>query len=244
MLVYPVDVIDDGPLYKRLMHRAVTRFESDASRWPYPPSRGGQWSDYWESRFAEILFRIGIGMRKLIEAGKVSVEFQSRPVPARFARIRGTRRPDTVTFPKVEAFYKTSHLEDAPIPLIALCHAIVHSYVLVPRTFAGRGLGLQFVDFFLASDRGRASGVHLIRWADVVALVAEARYRDDVVSLRTIRDGQGDELRIPMSSHPQTQADLDNALDLYRNLSRNNAVAVQRFHERWGQLRGIQARPI
>ena len=71
-------MIDDGPRFKPGLYRAVKRFDLDLERWPSPPERGGEeWGDYWQSRFEETLFRVGLGVRKLIERRSFPSRFRS-----------------------------------------------------------------------------------------------------------------------------------------------------------------------
>ncbi len=94
-------MIDDGPRFKLLLYRAVKRFELDLAAWPWPPQRGGdEWGDYWQSRFEDVLFRSGLGVRKLIEAAKLSVEVQARPIDVTFIPLRGTHPPTTLNYPQ------------------------------------------------------------------------------------------------------------------------------------------------
>ncbi|MEU3007758.1 hypothetical protein [Streptomyces sp. NPDC007020] len=74
-------MIDDGPAYKLVLQRTVKRFDLELREWPWPPDRArGDWETYWRVRFEDTLFRVGLGVRKLIEAAKLSVEAQERPV--------------------------------------------------------------------------------------------------------------------------------------------------------------------
>jgi hypothetical protein len=92
-------VIDDGPRFKQLLYRAVKRFELDLAAWPWPPALGGDdWSNYWRCRFEDVLFRTGLGVRKLIEVAKLSIEVQARPVRAVFLPLKGTHYPGKINY--------------------------------------------------------------------------------------------------------------------------------------------------
>lgn len=70
-------MIDDGPRFKLMLYRMIKRFELDLAAWPRPPQRAGDdWGDYWQCRFEDVLFRVGIGVRRLIESAKLSIEVQ------------------------------------------------------------------------------------------------------------------------------------------------------------------------
>jgi len=222
-------VIDDGPRFKLGLYRAAKRFDLDIERWPSPPDRGGdEWGDYWQYRFEETLFLIGLGIRKLVEANKLSVEAQARMVPIAFAPIVGAKAPDTANFHRIEKFY---NLDDAQLrseSIINLCNAIVHSFVLVPRFSWSGPAGLRLVDFVLASDRERGRGAYVVSWRTFVDDLVWHVYRDDVVALFVRRDGKGDEIRVPSSTATSAQ-DLRKLLDQFGSLSARNRSAIDRF---------------
>lgn len=229
-------MIDDGPAYKLLLHRSVKRFDLDLSAWPWPPDHSSQdWGTYWQARFEDTLFRVGLGVRKLIEAAKISIEVQARPIDVSFASLRGARIPDTHNYHRVEEFYETESMRPEQVPVLALCHAIVHSYVLVPR-FSGSGCtGLRLQDFFLASDRGRRKGVYLVDWEGFVRDLVVPVAMDDVTSIIMWRTSDGEELRIPASS----QRPPEEHIEFYKDISIGNAKAVDKFLAKWRQSHGF-----
>jgi hypothetical protein len=229
-------MIDDGPAFKLLLHRSVKRFDLDLSAWPWPPDRSGHdWGTYWQTRFEDTLFRVGLGVRKLIEAAKLSVEVQARPINVSFAPLRGPHVPDTLSYHRVEEFYETESMRLEQVPILALCHAIVHSYVLVPR-FSGSGCtGLLLQDFFLASDRGRRNGVYLVDWESFVRELVTPVVLDDVTSMLIWRTPHGEELRIPTS----TQRPAEEHIEFYRDISAGNSKAVDKFLIKWRQSHGL-----
>ena len=233
-------MIDDGPRFKLMLYRMIKRFELDLAVWPRPPERAGDdWSDYWQCRFEDVLFRAGLGVRKLIEAAKISIEVQGCPMDLSFAPTRGNRVPDTMNYHRVEEFYDVQNASATQLPIISVCHAIVHSYVLVPRfTYSGLD-GLRLHDFFLASDKGRRHGVYLIKWRDLVENLVYPVTRDDICGLLSYRTGEGDELRIPLSTPGLSAESRQQAIELYRNLSKNHAKAVKQFTAKCQAARGL-----
>ncbi len=101
-----------------------------------------------------------------------------------------------------------------------------------------RGLCLE--DFYLASDRERHQGVHLIAWRDLVDKVIHPVFLDDVVSIRTLTRSDGEDLRIPSSSAHLTEAQSDRALDLYLGLSQGHEKAARRFLIGWMTDLGVE----
>ncbi|MGW3167118.1 hypothetical protein ACWC9Q_30505 [Streptomyces sp. NPDC001142] len=229
-------MIDDGPAFKLLLHRSVKRFDLDLSAWPWPPDRcSHDWGSYWQARFEDTLFRVGLGVRKLIEAAKLSIEVQALPINVSFASLRGGRVPNTLNYHRVEEFYETETMRPEPVPVLALCHAIVHSYVLVPR-FSGSGCtGLRLQDFFLASDRGRRKGIYLVDWEQFVRELVMPVVMDDVVSIYAWRTPDGEELRIPASSHRPPEEHIE----FYKDISTGNAKAVEKFLTKWREHNGL-----
>jgi hypothetical protein len=230
-------VIDDGPFYKHMLYRTVKRFDLDIAAWPWPPDRASEyWGDYWRCRFELVLFQVGLGIRKLIEAGKISIEEQSDPVKVEWASRRGDRAPDSMNVHRVEDFYSVQSFETYAIPMLTLSHEIVHSYVLQPR-FVGDGTtGLRLQDFYLAGDYRRRSGVYLVEWRTIGELM-DRLLSDGITQVHTIRTGYGEEIRLPFRSPDSVPADWKEALNLYAGLSRGNANAVARFEKEWNEKR-------
>lgn len=237
---YASHVIDDGPVFKLAIGRAVKRFELDAAAWPRPPRRGGDdWEAYWRWRFEAVLFSVGLGVRKLIEAGKLSLEVQSRPIDVMSAPLVSARVPDVLNLHRADEFYDLESAQPFHIPLVKLCHSIVHSYVLLP-TFAYSGpSGLQLHDFLLASDRGRRERAYFVNWSRFVSTVVEPVVSDEVIEVRHLRTGQGDELRMPLSTPRLMSMDTPQLVQLYTGMSKENAGAVKEFAKRfvdaWGR---------
>lgn len=227
-------MIDDGPRFKQLLYRSVKRFDLDIAAWPWPPDAATEdWADYWECRFADVLFRVGLGVRKLIEAGKLSIEVQARPINAVFFPLLGDRYPNKINYPHLERFYDLSDGRHVQLPLIVLSNAIVHSFVLVP-SFSLLGVeGLRLKEFFLASDRGRRKGVHLITWRDFVYDLVYPVASDDVISSFGLRLPNGESVDIPLSTYAIATEDRQRAIALYRSLSRGNDRAYDEFLAQW-----------
>lgn len=222
----------------------MKRFELDLAGWSWPHARGRDDAlAYWRVRFEDTLFRVGLGVRKLIEAAKLSVEVQERPINVTFIPIREERYPGALDQHHIEDFYDVEAARSDRIPVMILCHAIVHSYVLVPR-FVGSGRGgLRLQDFYLASDRGRKKGVYLINWRTFVDELVGPATSDDVVGLFLRRLPNGEELRIPTSTpHLSTESEA-RLVDLYSGLSQGNAKSVDRFMEEWRQAYGPSPDP-
>jgi hypothetical protein len=227
-----VEVIDDGPQFKLMLYRAVKRFELDLAAWPRPPERAREdWGSYWQCRFEDVLLRVGLGVRRLIDAAKLSIEVQGRPIEILHAPLLATRIPDALNYHRVDEFYDLQAVNSTiKVPLVTLCHAIVHSYVLVPRFEYSAMDGLRLEGFFLASDLGRRQGVYVVQWRQFVDRVVNPIAYDDVCSLVIFRTGQGDEIRIPSSVAID---DRQRALDMYKNLSKEHVKAVKKFDQEW-----------
>lgn len=235
-----VEVIDDGPQFKLMLYRAVKRFELDLAAWPRPPERAREdWGSYWQCRFEEILFRVGLGVRRLIDAAKLSIEVQGCPIEILHAPLLATRIPDALNYHRVDDFYNLQAAISTQVPLVSLCHAIVHSYVLVPRFAYSAMDGLRLEGFFLASDRSRRQGVYVVQWRHFVAEVVRPVVNDDVCSLVSFRTGQGDEIRIPLSNTNVTTEDRQRVLAMYENLSKDHAKAVKKFGQKWEETWGF-----
>ncbi|MFB6525238.1 hypothetical protein [Streptomyces sp. NPDC056399] len=233
-------MIDDGPAYKLLLHRAVKRFELDLREWPWPPTRASDdWVPYWRVRFEDTLFRVGLGVRKLIEAAKLSVEIQERPISVTFLPVRKDFFPGAIDQHRIEKFYDAEAARPARLPVLLLCHAIVHSYVLVPRFDESSHTGLRLQDFYLASDRGRKKGVYLVDWRTFVDELVWPVTSDDVIGLFMRRLPNGEELRLPTSSPDGSIESLDRLVDLYGNLSQGNAKSVDKFMKEWREAYGL-----
>ncbi|MCX4677619.1 hypothetical protein OG413_20315 [Streptomyces sp. NBC_01433] len=237
-------MIDDGPAYKLLLQRAVKRFELDLREWPWPPSRAtADWGTYWQVRFEDTLFRVGLGVRKLIEAGKLSVEVQELPINVTFLPVRKGFYPGVTDQHHIERFYDIEAARSDQLPVLLLCHAIVHSHVLVPR-FDGSGhSGLRLDDFYLASDRGRKKGVYLVDWRTFVDEVVHPVTSDNVIGIFMRRLPNGDELRIPTSSPMGSSETMDRLVDLYRSLSQGNAKSVDKFMREWREAYALSPDP-
>ncbi|WP_406153214.1 hypothetical protein OG217_05760 [Streptomyces sp. NBC_01023] len=233
-------MIDDGGAYKHLLQRAVKRFELDLREWPWPPTHASEdWVTYWRVRFEDTLFRVGLGVRKLIEAAKLSVEAQERPIGVTFLPIREEYFPGAIDQHRIEEFYDVEAARPERLPVLLLCHAIVHSYVLVPR-FNGSGhTGLLLQDFYLASDRGRKKGVYLIEWRTFVDELVCSVTSDDVSGLFMRRLPNGEEMRIPSSSPDSSREARDRLVDLYVNLSQGNAKSLEKFMQEWRAAYGL-----
>lgn len=235
-----MQVIDDGPQFKLMLYRAVKRFELDLAAWPRPPEQAGEdWGSYWQCRFEEVLFRVGLGVRRLIDAAKLSIEVQRRPIEILHAPLLATRIPDAVNYHRIDDFYNLQAASLTRVPLVSLCHAIIHSYVLVPRFTYSAMDGLRLEDFFLASDRSRCQGVYVIQWRHFVDKVVHPVVHDDVCGLVLFRTGQGDEIRIPLSSPNVTIEDRQRALSMYENLSKDHAKTVKKFDQKWEETWGF-----
>ncbi|MER5301317.1 hypothetical protein ABT039_17845 [Streptomyces lasiicapitis] len=237
-------MIDDGPAYKLLLQRAVKRFELDLREWPWPPSRATvDWGAYWQVRFEDTLFRVGLGVRKLIEAAKLSVEVQELPINVTFLPVRRDSYPGVTNQHHIEKFYDTEAAGPDQVPVLLLCHAIVHSHVLVPR-FGGSGnSGLRLQDFYLASDRGRKKGVYLVDWRTFVDEVVHPVVSDDVTGIFVRRLPNGDELRIPTASPIESSETIDRLVDLYSSLSQGNAKSVDKFMKEWREAHAVPFAP-
>jgi hypothetical protein len=237
-------VIDDGPAYKLLLQRAVKRFEVDLQKWPWPPTRAGDdWGTYWQARFEDTLFRVGLGVRKLIEASKLSVEVQERPISAMFMPVRGDFFPGVMDQHRIEKFYDGEAAQQVALPVLLLCHAIVHSHVLVPQFAGSSHSGLRLESFYLASDRGRKRGVYLIEWRTFIDELVNVVTLDDVVEIFMLRLPNGEELRIPFSTHQGFMESRDRAIRVYRNLSQGNAKFVDSFMKEWQKAYGLPSGP-
>ncbi|MEU3501968.1 hypothetical protein ABZ726_14765 [Streptomyces hundungensis] len=233
-------MIDDGPAYKLLLQRAVKRFELDLQEWPWPPTRASEdWATYWGVRFEDTLFRVGLGVRKLIEAAKLSVEAQQCPVDVTFLPVRKEYFPGALNQHRIEKFYDTEAGRPERLPLMLLCHAIVHSYVLVPRFNGSAHTGLRVQDFYLASDRGRKKGVYLIGWRTFVDELVHAVTTDAVAGVYTRRLPNGEELRIPTSSAQMSEGTWNHLVTLYSNLSQGHAKTVDSFMKGWHEAYGL-----
>ncbi|GHE31944.1 hypothetical protein [Streptomyces hydrogenans] len=227
-------MIDDGPAYKLLLYRAVKRFEIDLREWPWPPVNfSDDWDTYWRTRFEDTLFRVGLGVRKLIESAKLSVEAQEHPINVTFLPIRKDYFPGAIDQHHIERFYDDRAERPDQIPLLLLCHAIVHSYVLVPRFNVSTHTGLSLQDFYLASDRGRKKGVYLVDWRTFVNELVYAVASDEVNGLVMHRLPNGEEIRIPTSRPNDLFKTPDRIVDLYRNLSQGHAKSFDKFMKEW-----------
>ncbi|MEV4905757.1 hypothetical protein AB0N46_14030 [Streptomyces albidoflavus] len=234
-------MIDDGPAYKLLLHRAVKRFELDLREWPWPPTNASEdCGTYWRVRFEDTLFRVGLGVRKLIEASKLSVEVQELPINVTFLPRRKDFFPGAIDQHHIEKFYDTEAARPDRLPILLLCHAIVHSYILVPR-FDGSGhTGLRLEDFYLASDRGRKKGVYRVEWRTFVNEVVRPVTSDDVVGLFMFRLPNGEELRIPTSSPDEgIGSSRDRLVHLCDSLPQGNAKSVDKFMKEWREAYGL-----
>ncbi|MCI3225596.1 hypothetical protein [Streptomyces sp. NP-1717] len=229
-------MIDDGPAFKFLLHRSVKRFDLDLAAWPWPPDRGGNdWGSYWQVRFEDTIFRVGLGVRKLIEAAKLSIEVQARPIDVMFAPLRDNLVPNSQNSHRVNEYYETEAMRPEKIPVLALCHAVVHSHILVPRFSVSGSTGLRLQDFFLASDRGRKRGVYLVSWETIVRELVTPVVMDNVISIRIWSTLDGEELRIPAS----TDRPAEEHIEFYKDISTGNANAVEKFLIKWRQSHGL-----
>lgn len=232
-------VIDDGPQFKLLIHRVVKRFELDLAAWPRPPDRAGDdWGSYWRCRFEDALFRVGLGIRKLIESVKLSIEVQARLVEVASASLRSGRIPDVLNAHRVEEFYDLTAPRVTHVSLIRLCHSIVHSYVLIPRFTYSGVTGLRLEDFLLASDRDRRGRVYVVGWRHFVINVVHPVVNDDVRGVMSLRTGRGHEIRIPLSTSKLIDADRQRIIEAYKNLSKDHAMAVKNFSQKYREVWG------
>jgi hypothetical protein len=237
-------MIGDGPLYKKSLWRLVAKFERDLSGWPWPPDRATgahSWEHYWGLRFETTLFSFGLGLRKLIEAGKLSIEFQADPVLIEIAPLKGDCAPDMLNYDQVSRFYDLDNLRTTEVPVIDLTHQIVHSYVLVPHFLMRGDFGLRLDGFFLASDTTRKSRVYWISWS-VLRTLAVKMVSDDVEVVRSFRTGEGDYIKLP-SRGGDSSGDAAELIILYRSLSKTNNQEMKKFMKKWKEKFGRDLLP-
>ncbi len=232
-------MIEDGPLFKAGLHRTIKVFERDMliSAWWPKFSRQCQ-GDYARWRFEQTIFIFALGVRKLIEAAKLSIEVQAAEIEIKWAPRRGPHYPDSLVYDKVDVFYATEALISKKILLLDLCNAITHSFVLVSEFYVGRLNSLRAQSFFVASDRQRRDGVCLVEWHIFVESVVLPVINDDVAQIRIFRIDNGEELRIP-SSIASSEIDDKAMVERYSDLSKGNKAAVKKFarnfYDRWGR---------
>ena len=196
-MTYHVPVIDDGPFVRLMIERSVKRFDLDIALWPTPPERGGgEWGTYWNYRVEEVIFKVGLLVRKLIEADKLSVEAQSQRLSVRIAPLRGDDPPGKMNYHHLERFYDLDAARDIEISVADLCNALVHSFILVPCFEVSTVGGLRLTQLFLASDRGRRNGVFIISWVWFVATFVRSICADHVVASMTGRLPHGEHVQI------------------------------------------------
>ncbi|MFJ9979399.1 hypothetical protein [Streptomyces cyaneofuscatus] len=238
-------MIDDGPAYKLVLQRAVKRFDLELREWPWPPDRArGDRETYWRVRFEDTLFRVGLGVRKLIEAAKLSVEAQERPVAVTFVPAKGGRRPNAIDQHHIDRFYDLEAARPDRIPLLILCHAIVHSYVLLPRFDGSAVTRLQLKDFYLASDRGRVNGIYLVDWKTFVDEVVTPVTSDGVVGMVILRLPNGEDFRFSTSSSIDSPDSRDRLMERHAALSKGNAEGMRKFMSDWRRGYGALSDPL
>ncbi|WP_261554200.1 hypothetical protein [Frankia tisae] len=221
-------MIDDGPLFKQGLCRAVESFERDMKISPWWPRLARVDQDgYCRWRFEETVFRFALGVRKLIEAAKISIEVQAVNIEVGWAPLRGKSYPDTLTYDRIDRLYDLDRIQERTISLVNFCNSVIHSFTLVAGVDVGRFKRVYMRDFFFASDRQRREGVLHMTWQTFRQCVVLPVVADELITTRWFRTGDGKELRIPSSRGDDF--DLEEAVELYMNLSTGNKKAVERF---------------
>jgi hypothetical protein len=224
-------MIDDGPFARLCIYRAVKRFELDLSRWPRPPDRGGEnWDTYWEYRTTEIISTVGMLIRKLIEADKVSVQVQGIRLEVECALLRGDRVPTKINYPHLDRFYRVEDPRSVQISINEICNCLVHSFVLVPEFSYSSLKGLVLERLFVASERGRYWGVYIFRWKWFVDQFVWLLCTDDVVSQSSRHLPDGDSLYLPSN---RLSVPANELARLYCGISKNHRRRYNEFMEKF-----------
>jgi len=134
-------------------------------------------------------------VRKLLEAGKVSDEVESRSLRA-LAHLPRGRAVDIMNWHGIDDLYDLSTHTEVSLGLRDFCNQVVHSFVFV-LSFAAPG-GLE--GFFLASDREKER--QLLYFP--IDAVTDSLFRvadDDIVTGRVLRDAVAKPARITKKSN-------------------------------------------
>lgn len=191
-------MIDDGPFYKKILWRSFRRFEADLQSWSTKKVEYHIADTYWRTRLELILFEIGLGVRRLIDSKKMSIEFQAEQVHAMRAPIADKRRiPVHLNSHHVHRFYDFSKQRKTGLRPYDLCNQIVHSYVL-HSNLEWSGIGRPIVDIYIASDTKRKSMVYHIQWSQIRELM-DRLVLDNIASHLRIHLDDGDEIDLATS---------------------------------------------
>lgn len=147
-----------------------------------------------------LVFVTAIVARKLTEAGKVSVQFLGRSIECERRPILDPERaPDITNMHRTLDFYEQDG-NPSRISYGDFANLLIHSRSLVTLSDVdaeGREVAWGFA---VTSDRTHLKYVSVFSMDDVVRFV-EALAQDDVVQIRSLRDGRGDYVAVGSNKH-------------------------------------------
>jgi hypothetical protein len=108
--------------------------------------------------------------------------------------------PDSLNWDDLPRFYDMNNPRGETVALRHLVNWVIHSFVFIPEARSDHAGSSTLTGFYCNSDRTRGRQVIRVDWVDYHdALSAVAR--DQVIELRTIRNGRGKEIQLRSNKH-------------------------------------------
>lgn len=187
---YTEGVISDSVVVKRDLAHQIAGLRELVSDWEVEESDtdgADIWDDPWEERpslemalleVERVVFWSAFSIRKLIEARKLSDEFEAQTVPVlRFPRREPAQLQDQLNAHHIDRHYDLDNSDPTFLTPIELCNQLIHSFVFVPCTDKA---SRQMTGILFNSDRSRDTSLFHVTWSDFEAIVISAA-EDDVV---------------------------------------------------------------
>ena len=182
---------DSWPWKKDLLQRAK-RLERRRSQ--------KRWLESSSFRTEQDVFFSAFGIRKLIEADKLSDEMESIAFSVASYRAKG-KAVHLRNWDRIEELYDLDMPElEQRLSLKDFCDQIIHSFVFVLFFHETGGLG----GFLFASDRAKQKRIYLLEIGSLITALTRIG-QDDVVSSRSIRDASGQWVSVEKLSPNQTK---------------------------------------
>jgi hypothetical protein len=158
-------VIDDGVAWKDELVKVADRLEAKTTQ--------GRWTDRTGYLIERDFVVSAYAMRKLTESHSVSDELRERQIPVRRYELIGN--PPDPHFPDdIADSYDFENGRRKMLPVVDLCHEIVHSSVFA---FCCGETADLFDGVYVSSDRLKYEYVYLVLASDYIALCNDVAIR-------------------------------------------------------------------
>ncbi len=186
---------ESWPLKRDLMRRANSLRRRKGQR---------RWSDTSCATVEQDIFISAYGIRKLIDAGKISDEVESSSLRASTHQPSG-RAVDIMNWNKIDKLYDLSSNGETNTSLREFCNQVIHSFVFL-LCFDEKNGGLS--GLFVASDREKERRLLYFNIDLVIEAIARVA-EDDIVTAHLAREAIGKQIRVIRKSNRLPKLMLD-----------------------------------